>query len=116
MVVFKIIQQFVLPSVFVGVFILIGLILYKKKIGKILLITGFSLYYLFSLSPIADFLIYSLENNYPIVTEKNINQADTIVLLLGGKESNVLRASEILRLHSLKSPAFEIRGPTFSNR
>lgn len=108
MVVFKVIQQFMLPSVFVGVFILIGLILWKRKLGKILLIIGFILYYLFSLSPIADFLIYPLENKYSIVTKNDIDQTDTIVLLLGNKESNVLRASEVLRLHSLKSPAFDL--------
>ncbi|MDA2935677.1 YdcF family protein [Patescibacteria group bacterium AH-259-L05] len=108
MMLFKLVQQFIVPSVFVGVFILIGLIVWKQKLGKILLITGFILYYLFSLSPIADLLLYPLENKYSIVTEKNINSADTIVLLLGGKEGNVLRASEILRLHSLADNPLEI--------
>lgn len=116
MALFKVIQQFVLPSVFVGIFILIGLILWKRKLGKVLLIIGFVLYYFFSLTPVADLLLLPLENQYSVITENNIHQADTIVLLLGGKETNDLRASEILRLWFLKTRALEIRGPTFLNQ
>ncbi len=101
----KIIQQLLLPSVFVLVLIAFGFILtFRKKnfkIGRILILTGILLYYLFSLTPVVDFLLLPLEKEYASVKTEEIKQADKIVLLLGGRESDVLRASEVLRIAHL---------------
>ena len=103
----KILEMFLLPSVFVLVLILIGIILiFRKKrgkLGKILIILGILLYYLFSITPVADSIISPLEKQYQPVQKEELNKADKIVLLLGGKESDVLRASEVLRLYNLQS-------------
>jgi len=103
----KILEMFLLPSVFVLVLILIGIILiFRKKrgkLGKILIILGILLYYLFSITPVADSIISPLEKQYQPVQKEELEKADKIVLLLGGKESDVLRASEVLRLYNLQS-------------
>jgi len=103
----KILEMFLLPSVFVLVLILIGIILiFRKKrgkLGKILIILGILLYYLFSITQVADLIISPLEKQYQPVQKEELNKADKIVLLLGGKESDVLRASEVLRLYNLQS-------------
>jgi len=103
----KILEMFLLPSVFVLVLILIGIILiFRKKrgkLGKILIILGILLYYLFSITPVADLIISPLEKQYQPVQKEELEKADKIVLLLGGKESDVLRASEVLRLYNLQS-------------
>ena len=103
----KILEMFLLPSVFVLVLILIGIILiFRKKrgkLGKILIILGILLYYLFSITPVADLIISPLEKQYQPAQKEELNKADKIVLLLGGKESDVLRASEVLRLYNLQS-------------
>ena len=103
----KILEMFLLPSVFVLVLILIGIILiFRKKrgkLGKILIILGILLYYLFSITPVADSIISPLEKQYQPAQKEELNKADKIVLLLGGKESDVLRASEVLRLYNLQS-------------
>ena len=104
MIFFKILQEFLLPSVFVFVLILIGIILvFRKKrgkLGKILIILGIILYYLFSITPISDLILQPLENQYQLVQKGDLNKADIIVLLLGGKETDVLRASEAIRIYT----------------
>ena len=104
MLLFKILQQFLLPSVFVFVLILIGIILvFRKKrgkLGKILIILGILFYYLFSITPVANLIISPLENQYQPVQKGDLNKADIILLLLGGKEAGVLRASEVIRIYT----------------
>ncbi len=100
-----IIQQLILPSVFVFVSIVLGTVfLFRKKnlkIGKILILIGVSLYYLFSITPVVDLLLLPLEKEYQSIKINEIKKADKIVLLLGGRESDVLRASEVLRIAHL---------------
>ena len=90
MIFFKILQEFLLPSVFIFVLILIGIILvFRKKrgkLGKILIILGIILYYLFSITPISDLILQPLENQYQLVQKGDLNKADIILLLLGGKK------------------------------
>jgi len=50
-----------------------------------------------------------LENKYQPVKIEDLNKTNTIVLLLGGKESDVLRASEALRLYNLKSEINQLK-------
>ena len=92
--------MFLVPSVFVLVLILVGLILiFKKrgqKTGKILLVSGIVFYYLFSITPVADLIISPLENQYQSVQKGDLNKADNIVLLLGGRESNVLDRKSVV--------------------
>jgi len=113
MLLFKILQQFLLPSVFIFVLILIGIILiFRKKrgkLGKILIILGIILYYLFSITPISNLILQPLENQYQPIQKGDLNKADIILLLLGGKEADVLRASEVLRLYNLQLTTYNLQ-------
>ena len=113
MIFFKILQEFLLPSVFVFVLILIGIILvFRKKrgkLGKILIILGILFYYLFSITPVADLIISPLEKQYQPVQKGEMAKSDKIVMLLGGKESDVLRASEVLRLYNLQLTTYNLQ-------
>jgi len=106
MILFKILQEFLLPSVFVFLLILAGLILLlkrKQKSGKILIILGVFLYCLFSISPISDLILFPLEKQYQPIQQNELDKANRLVLLLGGRESDVLRASEALRVYTANS-------------
>jgi len=113
MLLFKILQEFLLPSVFVFVLILIGIILvFRKKrgkLGKILIILGILFYYLFSITPVADLIISPLENQYQPVQKEEMAKSDKIVMLLGGRENDVLRASEVLRLYNLQLTTYNLQ-------
>lgn len=119
MLLFKILQQFLLPSVFLLVLILAGLIflwrLKKKKAGKTLVVVGILLYYLFSITPVADLILIPLEKKYPILSERDFSKSDKIVLLLGGKESDVLRASEVLRIYNTRDLKIIVSGANALN-
>jgi len=112
MIFFKILQQLLLPSSFVLLLILIGFVLLlvskKKKLGKFLLIVGILLYYLFSITPVANYLLSPLENKYSSLKMEDMSRAGKAVLLLGGKEADVLRGSEVLRISHLKKHEVEI--------
>ena len=112
MLFFKTLQQFLLPSSFVLLLILIGLILLlaskKKKLGKFLVIAGILLYYLFSITPVSNFLLSPLESKYSFLEAEDMQKADKIVLLLGGKEADILRGSEVLRIAHLKDQEVKI--------
>lgn len=105
MIIFKISQQFLQPSVFILVLILAGLIFLlkfkKRKVGKVLIITGIVLYYFFSITPMTDLILKPLENQYQPLKAEELDKADKIVLLLGNKESTILRADEVFRLYNL---------------
>ena len=108
----KIIQQLLLPSVFVPFLILLGaVLLFRKKnfkVGRILVIVGLLLYYFFSITPIVDILLLPLEKEYQSIKIEEVGKADKIVLLLGGRESDVLRASEVLRIAHLTDHEAEV--------
>jgi len=112
MIFFKILQEFLLPSVFILFLLLIGLVFSfrkkKRKIGKLFLFLGILLYYLFSITPISNLIISPLENKYLQIKNEELNKANKIVLLLGGKESDVLRLSEVLRIYFLKNKNAQI--------
>jgi len=106
MLLFKIFQFFLLPSTIISILILIGLILSlkpkKRKIGRILLIIGIILYYIFSITPTGDLILLPLENQYQPLQRNEFDKADKIVLLSGGESADVLRASEVLRIYVQK--------------
>jgi len=112
MVIFKFLQRFLLPSVFIPILILLGLILLlklkEKRVGKTLIIFGLALYYILSVAPIADLVLKPLESQYQPVQEEEWDRTDKVVLLLGGRESNVLRASEVIRICHNKNFQFPI--------
>lgn len=112
MILFKILQEFLLSSFFVFVFILVGLVFIKskKKTGKVLITLGLLIYYLFSITPVADFILQPLESKYQIVKERELGKADKIVLLMGNRESDVLRASEVIRISNIKDSKIIISG------
>jgi len=105
MIFFKILQQFLSPNIFVFVLILLGLILIfkRKKAGRILLIIALVIYYFFSITPAVDLILKPLEGKYQPLNKKDFYQAEKIVLLLGEGETDVLRASEVLRFYSQQS-------------
>lgn len=112
MLLFKLLQQLLLPGFFVWFLILAGAIflifLKKKNSGRFLVILGLSLYYFFSITPVSDLLLYPLESKYSALKEEDTEKADIAVLLLGGKETDVLRASEIFRISCLKNHKIKI--------
>jgi len=120
MLLIKICQQFLLPSVFILAFILVGFtfLLKKKKNGKFLIVIGVVLYYIFSITPVSDLIISPLENKYVQLEQNEFQQTNKIVLLLGGPESDVLRASEALRIYNLKpeKPIIYIAGRNFLSK
>jgi uncharacterized SAM-binding protein YcdF (DUF218 family) len=109
MIWFKVIQQFLTPSVFIPLIILLGfiLLLRKKKSGVALLILGLTLYYLFSITPLADAIIAPLENQFTALKEPLPQEITQAVILLGGPESDRLRATEAVRIANLQ-PETEI--------
>lgn len=112
MLFFKILQQLLMPSSLVLFLILFGFIFFlsirKKKIGKILIILGILFYYLFSTAVLSNFLLLPLENKYSFLEVSDLVKADKVVLLLGGKEADVLRGSEVLRISHLKNHEIKI--------
>ncbi len=109
MIVIKALQSLLLPSTFILFFIIVGFLLFlsrkKKKYGKVLIIAGILFYFFFSITPISDFILSPLEAKYSPLTFEDMEAADKTVLLLGGRESNVLRSSEVLRIwHLSKEP------------
>ncbi len=106
----KILQSFLMPSTFVLLLALIGLIFIKKKRkwSKILFFLGAFLYYFFSITPVSDFLLMPLEEKHSFLAIEEMDRAQKIVLLLGGRESNVLRGSEVLRIWHLTNGKMNI--------
>jgi len=80
----------------------------RRKLGKVLIVTGIVFYFLFSTTPVSDFVLGPLEEKYQPLTVEEIARADRAVLLLGGRESNVLRGSEVLRIWHLSHGGMEI--------
>lgn len=108
MFLFKLLQIFLCPSIILELAALIGLFLFLKnkflKTAKSLLIGSFALYYLFSITPVADLVISPLENQYPLV--ENADQAEKIVILTGEME---LRSVEALRLYFSKIKKLDLQ-------
>ncbi len=59
------------------------------------------LYFVFSITPVSDLLLSPLEKPHSFLAFEEMKEAQKIVLLLGGRESNVLRGSEVLRIWHL---------------
>jgi uncharacterized SAM-binding protein YcdF (DUF218 family) len=110
--IYGIVQNFLMPSTLVLVFVVIGFFFFFKnkegKLGKALIISGFIFYYLFSITPVSDYLMMSLEEKYTTVSEEEIASVKKTVILLGGRESNVLRGSEALRIWHIADGEMEI--------
>ena len=119
MILFKIIQQFLTPSVFIPLIAFIGFLLLraKKKIGTTIIIINIVLYYFLSISPISDLIIAPLENKYNQIEDSQVFMANKAVILLGGPESDVLRGTEATRL-SILNPDLQIiiTGQNFLNK
>ncbi len=96
------IQNILMPSTLILVFFLLGLFFFFKnregKLGKIFIILGVFCYYFFSITPVSDYLMMSLEEKYTPLSIERADETDKIVVLLGGRESNILRGSEALRI------------------
>jgi len=117
MLFFKILQWFLTPSGFIFILLAAGLILAskKKKTGKMFLVLGVIFYYFFSITPAADLILAPLENQYQTIGENELDKTDTIVLLLGGRESDVLRASEVLRIFKFQFSHYYFWGRSFGD-
>ncbi len=108
---FAIIKSLFLPSSFIAIFIIVGFILYilkKKPIGKLLIVIGVFFYYIFSITPTADLLMGFLEGEYDYLPIDKVMEADKAVLLLGGREADSLRGSEVLRISYIKDHNIKI--------
>lgn len=95
MLMFKILQSLLTPSVFIFIFLLLGSFFSfkKRKIGIILILISAFSYFLFS-TAFADFLIMPLENHYEEISEEEIKNVNMLVLLTGGvkREDNPLNS------------------------
>jgi len=107
-----------MPCGFIFILLCLGTIFIlrrKSKIGKYLLISGLILYYLFSITPVSNFLLKNLENQYLPLQKCDVS-VDTIVVLTGGTRnlfseffpitsrlstSSVFRLLEAIRLYYL---------------
>ncbi len=105
-------QNLLMPSTFILLFIIIGIFAllrnHKSNWGKAFLLLGVFCYYIFSITPTSDFLLTPLESNYNTLPIHDIENANIAVLLLGGRESNVLRGNEVLRLWHLSNNNMKI--------
>ncbi len=112
MIIVKVLQSFLLPSTFLLLFIVVGLVLLlsqkRKKCGKVLIVLGILFYFLFSTTPISDFALTPLEEKYRPLSLDDVAKSNKTVLLLGGRESNVLRGSEVLRIWHLSEEPMKI--------
>ncbi len=101
---FKVATNSLLPSTFIIIFIVLGFFLFifkKKSSGRVFIVLGVLFYFLFSITPVSDFLLRPLESKYVPLTFEEMQKAEKVVLLLGGREANVLRGSEVLRISHL---------------
>jgi uncharacterized SAM-binding protein YcdF (DUF218 family) len=109
---YGIVQNFLMPSTLVLILTVVGFFFFFKnkdgKTGKVLIILGFVFYYLFSITPVSDYLMMSLEEKYTTVSEEDIEGVEKMVVLLGGRESNILRGSEALRIWYMSEGEMEI--------
>ena len=110
MIIYKIIQSFIEPSIFIGLIFIIGFFysLKKKKLGKVLIGLGIILYFLFSWAPLTNLLLKGLEDQYNKLTKERIGEANIIVVLSGGGLISQLRVDEAIRLYHLKDKEAEI--------
>lgn len=98
-------RRLLIPGSLSFILVMVGVLfifIRKKKWGKYLIFFGLLVYYTFSITPFADFLIGSLENDYKPLDISDMDKADTIVVLSGGSKADVLRSSEVLRISVLK--------------
>lgn len=104
---YSLLKEILLPSFFCFFIILVGLlkiIFKKKRKGLVWIIVGLSLYYFFSITPGADLLIRPLESGLePLKAEEIEKKANTIVVLSGGRKSDIIRSSEVLRIFNLRN-------------
>jgi uncharacterized SAM-binding protein YcdF (DUF218 family) len=111
MIVLKTIHNLLMPSAFVFLFAILGFLLLlkkKKKWGRAFLFSSIFFYYIFSITPVTDFLLMSLEEKYKVLPVEEMPRAENVVLLLGGRESDVLRGSEVLRIWHLSEGRMKI--------
>jgi uncharacterized SAM-binding protein YcdF (DUF218 family) len=109
---YGIVQNFLMPSTLVLILTVAGFFFFFKnkdgKTGKVLIVLGFVFYYVFSITPVSDYLMMSLEEKYTTISEEDIEDVEKMVVLLGGRESNVLRGSEALRIWHMSEGKMEI--------
>ena len=81
----KILLSLILPPASLILLMAAGflVIAFRRMLGGVLIISGFLLLYLFSISPVSDFLLKTLERYSPPALEIR-GQADAIVVLAGG--------------------------------
>ncbi len=107
MILFKALQEFLLPSVFSALLMALGLIflliIKKKKAGEVLIVIGLFSYYFFFISPFLNLVIEFLEKQYDQINEDMLREVKKVVLLLGNRESSILRGGEVQRIYFLRS-------------
>ncbi len=103
-------KSLIVPGTLSFVLVFLGLILIvvKSKKGKYLTLSGLLMFYLFSITPVADFIVKNLEDDFTPLSQQKLDEADTIVVLSGGAKADVLRSSEVLRISTLKEHSSEL--------
>jgi len=84
-------QQFKSPIVWVLALMILGLILTRRlakrpryRLGRYILFLGTCILFLFSIEPVSNLLVYSLECQYKLPSEEILSTLDVVVILGGG--------------------------------
>jgi len=85
-------RLFATPIVFIMLLLVSGLILFlsgqtkrwAKRVGGSLIACGIGLLYLFSISPVSNLFVYSVESGYAAFSEDALKDLDIIIVLGGG--------------------------------
>ncbi len=107
-------KSILIPSAFCFFLFLIGFIYLslkdskKKKKGYRILAIALFLYYIFSITPGANFFISFLETDFEQLSKNKIREAEVIVVLTGGEKTDLIRSSEVLRISNLKNHQAEL--------
>jgi uncharacterized SAM-binding protein YcdF (DUF218 family) len=100
------IKNIFIPSSICFILLLLGvffIFLKKEKRGFCFILIGLSFYYLFSITPGADFFLAPLESDFNELSISDINKAEIIVVLSGGEKTDLIRSSEVFRISNLKN-------------
>ncbi len=100
-----------IPGTLIFLLILAGSILVfsnNGKRGKYLLLFGILSYYFLSITPGANLIINPLEREQEHLSFEKLDEANIVVVLSGGKKSDVLRSWEALRISNLKDHQINI--------
>ncbi|UCG12362.1 MAG: YdcF family protein [Deltaproteobacteria bacterium] len=124
---YKVVKRLILPPTSILLLLLLGYILCLvrlRRLGKVVLGLGILLFYLLSIAPTADLLLWPLESLHSPLTPEQLPRVGTLVVLGGGvsataslpatsrlSQGSIRRLLEAVRLyHLMDQPTIVIAG------